>query len=157
MALSTSTHPHSLLSTLPKTTVRYGTRLATIAILNDNYDDYKDENPQLPDYDTCPNNTVECDAIRDCQLGTDETNCGEWVHTHTHRSTRIDLTSTRLIQGQMVKKGGQTLDSQRGYPQNEKQARGSSCCVLTHGFCNHIVRNFIYAILFKQEVQSAFQ
>lgn len=134
MALSTSTYPHSLLSTLPQTTVRYGTRLATVAILQDDDDDHRNENLPLPNYDTCPNNTVECDAIIDCQLGTDETNCGEWVHTHT--STHIDLTSSRLIQGQMVERGGQTLDSQKGYPQNEKQARGSSCWVLIHGFGN---------------------
>ncbi|XP_070685595.1 transmembrane protease serine 13a [Pempheris klunzingeri] len=55
--------------------VRYGTRLATGAFFyNDDYDD-ESENPSLPKFDTCPNNTVQCDAIRDCQLGTDETNC----------------------------------------------------------------------------------
>ncbi|XP_035535314.1 transmembrane protease serine 13a [Morone saxatilis] len=56
--------------------VRYGTRLATVAILyDDDDDDHKNENLILPKYDICPNNTVQCDAIRDCQLGTDETNC----------------------------------------------------------------------------------
>lgn len=59
--------------------VRYGTRLATVAILygddgNGRYED-EDLSPPLPKYDTCPNDTVQCDAIRDCQLGTDEMNC----------------------------------------------------------------------------------
>ena len=60
-----------------QTTVRYGTRLATAVILYNEANDYRDENVLLPKYDTCPNNTVQCDGIRDCQLGTDETNCGE--------------------------------------------------------------------------------
>ncbi|XP_039987513.1 transmembrane protease serine 13a [Xiphias gladius] len=55
--------------------VRYGTRLATAVILYNEGNDHKDENVPLPNYDTCPNNTVQCDGIRDCQLGTDETNC----------------------------------------------------------------------------------
>ncbi|XP_070761604.1 transmembrane protease serine 13a [Enoplosus armatus] len=55
--------------------VRYGTRLATVAILYNDKEDHAYENPPLPKYDTCPNNTVQCDGIRDCQLGTDETNC----------------------------------------------------------------------------------
>ncbi|XP_069004206.1 transmembrane protease serine 13a [Embiotoca jacksoni] len=55
--------------------VRYGTRLATAAILYDEDEDHKNENLPLPMYDTCPNNTVQCDGIRDCQLGTDETRC----------------------------------------------------------------------------------
>ncbi|XP_029302336.1 transmembrane protease serine 13a [Cottoperca gobio] len=53
--------------------VRYGTRLATAAIFYNEYDDYTDTNPQNDDI--CPNNTVQCDAIKDCQLGSDETNC----------------------------------------------------------------------------------
>ncbi|CAK6968156.1 transmembrane protease serine 13a [Scomber scombrus] len=53
--------------------VHYGTRVATAVILYEDDDDgYRSENPK---YDTCPNNTVQCDAIRDCQLGSDETNC----------------------------------------------------------------------------------
>lgn len=55
--------------------VRYGTRLATVAILYGDDDYHGDEDHRVPQYDTCPNNTVECDAIIDCQLGTDETNC----------------------------------------------------------------------------------
>ncbi|XP_019129815.1 transmembrane protease serine 13a [Larimichthys crocea] len=54
--------------------VRYGTRLATAAFLYDNDNEHYKEN-LLPVYDTCSNNTVQCDAIRDCELGTDETNC----------------------------------------------------------------------------------
>ncbi|XP_036973990.1 transmembrane protease serine 13a [Acanthopagrus latus] len=55
--------------------VRYGTRLATVAILEDDDDDSRNENALPPRFDTCPNNTVQCDARRDCQLGTDETDC----------------------------------------------------------------------------------
>ncbi|XP_042343078.1 transmembrane protease serine 13a [Plectropomus leopardus] len=55
--------------------VRYGTRLVTTAILYNKHDTVENEDPSLPVPDTCPNNTVQCDAIRDCQLGTDETNC----------------------------------------------------------------------------------
>ncbi|TKS81018.1 Transmembrane protease serine 13 [Collichthys lucidus] len=54
--------------------VRYGTRLATAAILYGNGNEHYEEH-RLPVYDTCSNNTVQCDAIRDCELGTDETNC----------------------------------------------------------------------------------
>lgn len=96
------------------TTVRYGTRLATTAILYNNDEDHVYESPPLPMYDTCPNNTVQCDGIRDCQLGTDEFNCGERAHGHT--STHTDLTSTRLMHGQMVKKYGQTLESKKRKP-----------------------------------------
>ncbi|KAM4628344.1 transmembrane protease serine 13a [Polymixia lowei] len=59
--------------------VRYGTRLATAAILysgSENNNEGREENqPSVPRYDTCSNTTVQCDAKRDCQLGTDETNC----------------------------------------------------------------------------------
>ncbi|XP_035011133.1 transmembrane protease serine 13a [Hippoglossus stenolepis] len=54
--------------------VRYGTRLATAAILFGEEDYYGEDN-SLPKYDTCPNNTVHCDGKKDCQLGSDETNC----------------------------------------------------------------------------------
>nr|XP_019943509.1 PREDICTED: transmembrane protease serine 13-like isoform X2 [Paralichthys olivaceus] len=53
--------------------VRYGTRLATAAILYDKDDYYEDAS--LPKYDTCPNNTVNCDGKKDCKLGSDETKC----------------------------------------------------------------------------------
>ncbi|XP_037630802.1 transmembrane protease serine 13a isoform X1 [Sebastes umbrosus] len=58
--------------------IRYGTQLATAAIL---YSDHnKDNNGNngnvaLQSRDICPNNTVQCDAIMDCEMGTDETNC----------------------------------------------------------------------------------
>lgn len=58
-------------------TVRYGTRLATVAII---YDDDSDHISEIsPDFknDFCPNYTVQCDAIEDCQQGTDEANCSE--------------------------------------------------------------------------------
>ncbi|KAM7413081.1 hypothetical protein PAMA_020455 [Pampus argenteus] len=56
--------------------VRYGTRMTTAVILYGNEDDdHRSEDQPLPKYDTCPNNTVQCDGIRDCQLGSDETNC----------------------------------------------------------------------------------
>ncbi|KAF3847717.1 hypothetical protein F7725_020745, partial [Dissostichus mawsoni] len=57
-------------------TVRYGTRLATTAILHDDYNDHDDYDDKIPQrYDTCPNGTVKCDGIIDCKLGSDETNC----------------------------------------------------------------------------------
>ncbi|KAM3615407.1 uncharacterized protein V6R79_001786 [Siganus canaliculatus] len=55
--------------------VRYGTRYATVPIYYSGGDDFKDEIPALTRDDTCPNNTIQCDAIKDCQLGTDETYC----------------------------------------------------------------------------------
>ena len=57
-------------------TVRYGTRTA-VNLYDDDDEDGSRDDTTLPEYDTCSNNTVQCDAIRDCQLGTDETNCGE--------------------------------------------------------------------------------
>ncbi|XP_029923203.1 transmembrane protease serine 13a [Myripristis murdjan] len=58
--------------------VRYGTRLATTAILyngSEHNDVGTNENHPSMTHDTCSNNTVECDAKKDCQLGTDETSC----------------------------------------------------------------------------------
>ncbi|KAM9853151.1 transmembrane protease serine 13a isoform 2-T2 [Aulostomus maculatus] len=55
--------------------VRYGTSMATVSIFHDDYDDYGHEEPSLDTTDVCPNSTVKCDGIRDCQLGSDETNC----------------------------------------------------------------------------------
>lgn len=59
------------------TTVRYGTRLATAEILYDNDSDHNNISPSVMIKDTCPNDTVQCNGIKDCQLGTDETNCSE--------------------------------------------------------------------------------
>lgn len=53
--------------------VRYGTRLATVAVYSE-YNDGRTEDP-TPTFDTCPNNTIQCDGIVDCQLGSDENNC----------------------------------------------------------------------------------
>ncbi|XP_032367327.1 transmembrane protease serine 13a isoform X1 [Etheostoma spectabile] len=53
--------------------VRYGARLATAAHIINEYNDDKIQIP--PNADTCPNNTIQCDGIRDCKLGSDETNC----------------------------------------------------------------------------------
>lgn len=33
--------------------------------------------PYVPSEDICQDNPVFCDAAMDCQLGSDETNCGE--------------------------------------------------------------------------------
>ncbi|KAM4742693.1 transmembrane protease serine 13a [Anableps anableps] len=56
--------------------VYYGTRtLSDTEYHSDNDNHHFDQNEVLPDHDTCPNNTVQCDAIKDCQLGSDETNC----------------------------------------------------------------------------------
>ncbi|XP_045076764.1 transmembrane protease serine 13 isoform X2 [Coregonus clupeaformis] len=57
--------------------VRYGTRLATAAAIRDHHDDEGryEKLLSVPVYDTCSNSTVQCDALRDCQLGTDESNC----------------------------------------------------------------------------------
>uniref|UniRef100_UPI0037E86531 transmembrane protease serine 13a n=1 Tax=Semicossyphus pulcher TaxID=241346 RepID=UPI0037E86531 len=55
--------------------VRYGTRLATVAILYNHDNDRPFVNQPLPRADSCPNNTVECDGIRHCQVGSDETKC----------------------------------------------------------------------------------
>ncbi|XP_029372746.1 transmembrane protease serine 13a isoform X2 [Echeneis naucrates] len=54
--------------------VRYGTRLATAVILSNEKNDGRTEDA-LPDFDTCPNNTIQCDGLIECQLGSDESNC----------------------------------------------------------------------------------
>lgn len=72
--LITRTSAHSA-----PTIVRYGSRIAT-AIVDCDEDEGKDprsDNLPLPKYEICPNNSVQCDGIRDCLMGTDETNCGK--------------------------------------------------------------------------------
>lgn len=57
-------------------TVRYGSRLASMVVLEEEDDDHTRD--FLLKYEICPNNTVECDGIRDCHLGSDETDCGKY-------------------------------------------------------------------------------
>lgn len=67
--------------------VQFGTRVAIAAVLQDENDDQKYQNPPVSVNDVCPNNTVQCDAVRDCTLGSDETNCGEKTHcANTHKA-----------------------------------------------------------------------
>ncbi|XP_026154539.1 transmembrane protease serine 13a [Mastacembelus armatus] len=53
--------------------VRYGVRRATLD--DDEHDDHRSEELSLPKNDTCSTNAVQCNGIKDCQMGTDETNC----------------------------------------------------------------------------------
>ncbi|KAL6471760.1 hypothetical protein MHYP_G00204100 [Metynnis hypsauchen] len=59
--------------------VHYGTRSATTAIIQNAGG--RDQNVEgakqwsITEADSCSNFTVECDAVRDCQQGSDETNC----------------------------------------------------------------------------------
>uniref|UniRef100_A0A8C7M077 Transmembrane serine protease 13 n=1 Tax=Oncorhynchus kisutch TaxID=8019 RepID=A0A8C7M077_ONCKI len=59
--------------------VHYGTRLATTTATLDHHDSEDEGHPEkqlsVPAHDTCSNSTVQCDALRDCQLGTDESSC----------------------------------------------------------------------------------
>ncbi|XP_067364279.1 transmembrane protease serine 13a [Channa argus] len=55
--------------------VRYGSNLVNTIIYYEEEDGHRSENPLLPKYESCPSNAVQCDGIRDCQLGSDETNC----------------------------------------------------------------------------------
>ncbi|XP_034556373.1 transmembrane protease serine 13a [Notolabrus celidotus] len=55
--------------------VRYGTRLATLAILHNNIKNSTFVQQFQSSIDSCPNTTVKCDGIRDCELGSDEANC----------------------------------------------------------------------------------
>lgn len=72
-------------------TVYYGTRtlIREVFIIPDNeyngpYGVYQSVN------DTCPSNVTQCDGIKDCQLGTDETYCGEYADK--------DVTSMTLVE-----------------------------------------------------------
>lgn len=70
-------NPQVVLIMFP-TTVQFGTRLAVASLLDDDDDDnHKYEPPPISIDDSCSNDTVQCDAVRDCMLGSDETNCGE--------------------------------------------------------------------------------
>lgn len=63
------------------TTVQFGTRLAAAPSPDDDNEDY--EPPPVYIGDVC-SNAVECNAVKDCALGSDETNCGEQAHAkHT--------------------------------------------------------------------------
>ncbi|XP_024911053.1 transmembrane protease serine 13a isoform X2 [Cynoglossus semilaevis] len=62
--------------------VRFGTTMVTTAIIYHNEEYYIDDDPS-PSTDTCPNSTVYCDGIKDCQLGTDETNCVRFGQDNT--------------------------------------------------------------------------
>ncbi|CAJ1065451.1 transmembrane protease serine 13a [Xyrichtys novacula] len=55
--------------------VRYGTRLATVAIFHNHDDDDSYQEQTSSRIDSCPNNTVECDGIKHCKFGSDEANC----------------------------------------------------------------------------------
>ncbi|CAN9511391.1 unnamed protein product [Ophioblennius macclurei] len=56
--------------------IRYGTTLGQTDILYFNNDDQNSDSvADFDKFDNCPNNTVQCDGRRDCELGTDETNC----------------------------------------------------------------------------------
>lgn len=55
--------------------IRFGTSLAATGIFYGEPEEPETENPPVPMHDTCPNNTVECDAKKDCQLGSDEAYC----------------------------------------------------------------------------------
>ncbi|XP_077396388.1 transmembrane protease serine 13a [Festucalex cinctus] len=57
--------------------VRYGTKILTQNLFNDydQQDDDIDDNQSILINDSCPNTTVRCDGIRDCELGSDEMNC----------------------------------------------------------------------------------
>lgn len=58
------------------TTVHFGTRLAAVPFPDDDNDHHDYENPPVFVDDRC-SNPVECDGVKDCTLGSDETVCGE--------------------------------------------------------------------------------
>ncbi|XP_020495034.2 transmembrane protease serine 13a [Labrus bergylta] len=55
--------------------VRFGTRFVPGDNSNNNHYSQPFVNPSSPRLDSCPNTTVECDGISDCELETDEANC----------------------------------------------------------------------------------
>lgn len=56
------------------TTVQFGTRLAAVPFPDDDEQGY--ENPPVFIDDNC-SNVVQCNAVKDCTLGSDETVCCE--------------------------------------------------------------------------------
>lgn len=63
--------------------VRYGTKIATAAILYNEEDDHTIENPPVSKDENCPENPVQCDGIKDCLLGSDETVCVRFGESHS--------------------------------------------------------------------------
>ncbi|XP_043976582.1 transmembrane protease serine 13a isoform X2 [Gambusia affinis] len=55
--------------------VYFGTKALADSEYGDNSKHDVDRGNVLLQHDTCSNNTVQCDAIKDCQQGSDETNC----------------------------------------------------------------------------------
>lgn len=65
-------------------TVYYGTRTLSrevFIIPGKEYNEFYGVHQSVND--TCPSNFTQCDGIKDCQLGTDETYCGEYALTKT--------------------------------------------------------------------------
>ncbi|XP_077421997.1 transmembrane protease serine 13a isoform X2 [Vanacampus margaritifer] len=58
--------------------VQYGTKVLTQDLFDDDdgqQDGDLDDNQSIMIIDSCPNTTINCDGIRDCELGSDEMNC----------------------------------------------------------------------------------